>query len=132
MKRAMPAVLVSGLMLLAPAVARSQAGAPAAVRSPAAAPIQALEQAIETRSGALLLPGGGVGTLTVTPCTGCRPLNLLAGSTTTWMLGERPVAFEEVRRALAVGPRVPVLVFYRGSDRALLRLAARAPAEARR
>lgn len=112
------------LSLLAPA-ALAQA---AAARTPAPTPIHALEQAIETRSGALLLPGGGIGTLAVTPCTGCRPLALIAGTTTGWMLGERSVGFDELSRVLAAGPRVPVMVFYRGTDLSLLRVVARAPA----
>lgn len=125
-----PSTLAGLLLSLLPAAAAlAQAGAPAA-RAPAPAPIHALEQALETRSGALLLPGGGIGTLTVTPCTGCRPLALLAGSATGWMIGERSVGFAELSRVLAAGPRVPVLVFYRGSDLALLRLVVRAPTQA--
>jgi hypothetical protein len=89
------------------------------------APIRALEQALETRSGALLLPGGGVGTLTVTPCAGCRPLSLLAGATTAWMIGGRAVGFEELRRLLGANPRVPVMVFYDGRSQSLTRLVVR-------
>ncbi|MCU0757901.1 MAG: hypothetical protein MUF07_01705 [Steroidobacteraceae bacterium] len=93
-------------------------------------PIRALEQAIETRSGALLLPGGGLGTVTVTPCSGCRPLGLLAGGTTAWMIGERAVGYDDLRRVLQSNPRVPVLLFYDGRSRSLTRLVARAGAQA--
>lgn len=126
MTRASPPLAAVLLALLAPA---ALAQAPAA-RTPAPTPIHALEQAIETRSGALLLPGGGIGTLTVTPCSGCRPMALMAGAATGWLLGERRVGFDELNRALAAGPRVPVMVFYRGSDLSVLRVVARAPAEA--
>lgn len=124
---AMLAGLLLSLLPHAAALAQAAASTP---RAPAPTPIHALEQAIETRSGALLLPGGGIGTLTVTPCSGCRPLALLAGSTTGWMLGERSVGFAELSRVLATGPRVPVLVFYRGSDLALLRVVARVSSQA--
>lgn len=108
----------------APAASPARASAP----SPAPPPIRALEQAIETHSGALLLPGTAAGTLTVTPCAGCRPLTLLAGASTTWMLGDRAVGFAELRRVLQANPRLPVLVFYRSPDLALTRLVARAGA----
>ncbi len=134
-------LLLPLLLALLPAAARAQAAAPApagaapaasAARasspSPAPPPMRALEQAIETRSGALLLPGSAPGTLTVTPCTGCRPLSLLAGASTTWMLGDRAVGFAELRRVLQSNPRLPVLVFYRSRDLALTRLVARAGA----
>ena len=108
----------------APAASPARASAP----SPAPPPIRALEQAIETHSGALLLPGTAAGTLTVTPCAGCRPLTLLAGASTTWMLGDRAVGFADLRRMLQANPRLPVLVFYRSRDLALTRLVARAGA----
>ncbi len=101
-------------------------------QSPEAAPrgtgtIRALEQALETRSAAVALPAGGVGTLTVTPCARCQPVTMLAGSGSTWMLGDRVVAFDELRRALQSHPRAPVLVFYRGPGAALTRLVAQVP-----
>jgi hypothetical protein len=108
----------------APAASPARASAP----SPAPPPIRALEQAIETHSGALLLPGTAAGTLTVTPCAGCRPLTLLDGASTTWMLGDRAVGFADLRRMLQANPRLPVLVFYRSRDLALTRLVARAGA----
>lgn len=108
----------------APAASPARSSSP----SPAPPPMRALEQAIETHSGALLLPGSAAGTLTVTPCAGCRPLTLLAGASTTWMLGDRAVGFAELRRVLQANPRLPVLVFYRSRDLALTRLVARAGA----
>lgn len=121
---ASPATLVwIALAALAPLARPATADA-------ASAPIRALEQAVETRSGALLLPDDGIGTVTVTPCSGCRPLGLLAGSSTTWMLGDRPVDFGRLRRVLRSGARVPVIVYYDGRNRALTRLVARVPAEA--
>lgn len=110
------------------ATAQSPATVP---RASAPAPMHALEQAIETRSGAVILPTGGIGNVVVTPCAGCRPVAMLAGSDTRWLLGERRVGFAEVQRALAAGPRVPVLLFYQGPGGALTRLVARAPQAAR-
>lgn len=106
-------------------VAYAQSPAPAAARP--AGTIRALEQAIETRSDAVALPAGGVGTVTVTPCASCRPVTMLAGTASTWMLGDRPVGFEELRRALQSHPRAPVLVFYRGPGAGLTRLVAHVP-----
>jgi hypothetical protein len=103
----------------------SQAPAPAAARP--AGTIHALEQAIETRSDAVALPSGGVGAVTVTPCAKCRPVTMLAGTASVWMLGDRPVAFDELRRALQAHPRAPVLVFYRGAGAGLTRLIAQVP-----
>jgi hypothetical protein len=90
-------------------------------------PLRALEQAIETRSAAVALPAGGVGTVTVTPCAKCRPVTMLAGTASVWMLGDRVVAFDELQRALASNPRAPVLVIYRGTGEALTRLVAHVP-----
>jgi len=117
-------VLVLGAAFVAGA-AHAQAPAPAAARP--AGTIHALEQAIETRSDAVTLPAGGVGTVTVTPCATCRPVTMLAGTASTWMLGERPVGFDELQRALRSHPRAPVLVFYRGPGAALTRLVAHVP-----
>lgn len=114
-----PLMLSLLLAALLPATASAQS-------SPA--PLRALEQAIETHSGALLLPGSTPGTVAVTPCTGCRPLGLFAGASTTWMLGERAVSYEELRRALQSNSRLPVVVFYRSKDLALTRLVSRAGA----
>jgi hypothetical protein len=111
--------------LLTAGAAHAQAPAPSAARSTGT--IRALEQAIETRSDAVALPAGGVGTVTVTACAKCRPVTMLAGSASTWMLGDRPVGFEELRRALQSHPRAPVLVFYRGPGAALTRLVAQVP-----
>ena len=122
-----PLMLSLLLAALLPATATAQSS-PAPSRTPPPAPLRALEQAIETHSGALLLPGSTPGTVTVTPCTGCRPLGLFAGASTTWMLGERAVSYEELRRALRSNSRLPVVVFYRGKDLALTRLVSRAGA----
>jgi hypothetical protein len=116
-------VLVLGVVIAAD-VAHSKAPAPAAARP---GTIHALEQAIETRSGAVALPAGGIGTVTVTACATCRPVTMLAGTTSTWMLGDRPVGFDELQRALRSHPRAPVLVFYRGPGAALTRLIAHVP-----
>jgi hypothetical protein len=105
-------------------VTQAQAPAPAAR---AAGTIRALEQALETRGADVALPAGGIGTVTVTPCPKCPPVTMLAGSASSWVLGERPVAFDELRRALQSNPRAPVLVFYRGPGAEMTRLVARAP-----
>jgi len=105
--------------------AHSQLPTPAAARPEGT--IRALEQAIETRGDAVALPAGGVGTVTVTRCAKCGPVTMLAGTASIWLLGDRPVAFDELRRALQSHPRAPVLVFYRGSGGALTRLVAHVP-----
>jgi hypothetical protein len=115
------AALATTLLTAAPAQSQSP-GVPA--RAPGV--IRALEQALETRGADVALPAGGVGTVTVTPCTTCRPVTMLAGSTSAWMLGDRAVAFDEMRRALQSNPRTPVLVFYRGPGAELTRLVVRA------
>jgi len=112
-----------GALLLC-AIAQAQSPPPAA--RPAGT-IHAIEQAIETRAAALALPNGGVGTLVVTPCARCQPVSILAGSGSTWVLGDRAVGFEELRRALQMYPRAPVLVFYRGAGGELTRLIAQVP-----
>ena len=117
---------------IAAAIATLIAAGIAPAQTPAAAPrpagtIRALEQALETRGADVALPAGGTGTVTVTPCLRCRPVTMLAGSTSTWMLGDRVVAFDELRRALQSHPRAPVLVFYRGPGAALTRLIAQVP-----
>jgi hypothetical protein len=116
--------LLSIIALAASTVATAQA--PAA-RAAAPAPMHALEQALETRSGAVILPSGGIGNVVVTPCANCRPIAMLAGSETRWLLGARRVEFAELQRTLSASARVPVLVFYQGPGGALTRLVARVP-----
>jgi len=108
------------------AIGLVQAQAPPAAARPAGT-IRALEQALETRGADVTLPAGGIGTVTVTPCARCKPVTMLAGSTSTWMLGDRAVAFDELRRALQSHPRAPVMVFYRGPGTELTRLIAQVP-----
>lgn len=86
--------------------------------------IRAVEQVLETRGAAVALPAAGIGTVTVTPCDTCRPITMLAGSSSSWMLGARAVGFDELRRALLAEPRARVLVFYRGPGAELTRLVA--------
>lgn len=125
-------VLLAACLLATAAAGPARAQAPAAApRTPAPPPMHALEQALETRSGAVILPAGGIGNVVVTPCAGCRPVSMLAGGDTLWLLGERRVGFAELQRALASGPRVPVLVFYQGPGGAVTRLVARVPEAAR-
>ncbi len=124
MNLSVPRLAMSIGALLVCAIAHAQAPSPTA--RPVGT-IRAIEQAIETHAAALALPSGGVGTLVVTPCARCKPVSMLAGSGSTWMLGDRAVGFEELRRALQAYPRAPVLVFYRGAGAELTRLIAQVP-----
>ncbi len=124
MSVSVPRLAASVVALLLCAIAQAQSPAPAARPTGA---IHAIEQAIETRAAALALPSGGIGTLVVTPCASCQPVSMLAGSASIWMLGDRAVGFEELRRALQAYPRAPVLVFYRGAGAELTRLIAQVP-----
>lgn len=121
--------LASGhlLLLLLAAGAASAQSSGAATRP--VGTMHALEQALEIRGSDVQLPANGIGTVVVTPCPTCRPVTMLAGTASTWTLGHRPVAFDEMRRALQANPRAFVLVFFRGPGAGLTRLVAETPGD---
>lgn len=108
------AVLVGGLGAVAPATAAPPA-------------IVAVEQAVETAAAQLALPAGGVGTISLRPCTGCRPVSLLAGSTTRWIVADEALPFVEFSRLLAARPNAPVVVLYRRASGEITRVIAQLP-----
>ena len=95
----------------------------------AAAPaIVALEHAVETSAGQLELPAGGVGTIALQPCAGCKPVSLVASSSTQWNLAGQPIGFADFRQALAARPTTAVVVLYRPAGGLITRVFADAPA----
>lgn len=93
----------------------------------AAPPIVAMEQAVETSAGQLPLPGAGIGAMTLQPCARCRPVSLVAGSATRWIIGGQPLPFAEFSRTVALAPSAPVVVLYRAGSGEITRVIAQLP-----
>jgi hypothetical protein len=100
------------------------AGATANAAPPA---IVAVEQAVETSAGQLALPGGGVGAMNLQPCARCRPVSLLAVSSTRWIAGGQALPFAEFSRLAALRPAAPVVVLYRKGSGEITRVIAQLP-----
>lgn len=90
-------------------------------------PIVAVEQAVETSAGQLPLPGGGIGAMNLQPCARCRPVALLAVSSTRWIVGGQALPFVEFSRLLALRPAAPVVVLYRKGSGEVTRVIAQLP-----
>jgi hypothetical protein len=93
----------------------------------AAPPIVAVEQAVETSAGQLALPGSGIGAMSLQPCARCRPVSLLAGSSTRWIVGGQALPFADFSRLVALRPAAPVVVLYRKGSGEITRVIAQLP-----
>lgn len=117
-------VLASLAGVLASLAGALGAAAPATAAPPA---IVAVEQAVETSARDLALPAGGVGVISLRPCTGCRPVSLLAGTATRWIVAGEALPFAEFSRLLAGRPATAVVVLYRGGSGEITRVIAQLP-----
>ncbi len=90
------------------------------------AELKVIEQAIETRADAALLPAGPLSALVVTPCTGCPPLSLISSAQSRYFLGREPVSLDAFKQRLANRPTTMLLITYRKDTRELTRIIATA------
>ena len=94
--------------------------------------LKALELAVETSARDITLPAGEAGSISVLPCSGCKPLVLFTGARTRYFLDGRELPVAELRRAIA-GPSGAnlVLLYGRGSSQ-ITRVLATLPVAAAR
>ena len=76
------------------------------------APRWILEQAVEARASAVVLPSSATGMLVVSRCTSCAPQSFVTSSRTQYFVAQEPVALAALRSGFAVAPGTPVTVFY--------------------
>ncbi len=63
--------------------------------------LRAVELAVETSTRDITLPTGESGSISVTPCSGCKPLVLFTGARTRYFLDGQELPAADLRRALA-------------------------------
>ena len=73
----------------------------AANASAAPQTLRAVELAVETSTRNITLPAGDAGSISVTPCSGCKPLVLFTGARTRYFLDGQELPAAGLRRALA-------------------------------
>ncbi|MGD9597607.1 MAG: hypothetical protein AB7G76_06215 [Steroidobacteraceae bacterium] len=83
-----------------------------------------IEQAIEARADAVVLPSGAVGILVVTRCEGCAPASFATNAETRYLSTSGPTTLVDLRAGLRRAPRSPVTVFYDAQSRAITRVVA--------
>lgn len=88
------------------------------------------EGAYEVRLGAVVLPGSTAGHVIFTPCSGCDPVSLRVGASTTYTVNGAAVAFadfiaaaEGFRRLDGGNDNTGIYVFYDVDTRRVNRLA---------
>lgn len=87
-------------------------------------PYRILEQAIEARASAVVLPSGERGILVVTRCTGCAPESFATGTGTRYLAASGPVALANLRAAARAAPEAGLTVFYDAQSRKVTRVVA--------
>lgn len=95
-----------------------------AAAAPGSGPVQIVELAVEVAKDALVLPSGPGSTLVVTPCTGCRPLSLMASATTLYSIGGTEVSLAELRTWLRHQRDADFVILYARDTRTLTRVLA--------
>jgi len=118
MKHAMTAWMIPmlvGAALLADAVS----AAPQSLR--------AVELAVETSTRDIALPAGDAGSISVTPCSGCKPLVLFTGARTRYFLDGRELPVADLRRALAGRTDASLVLLYGRGTSQITRVIAAIP-----
>ena len=77
---------------------------------------------MESQASFVQLPEAAVGSLTASACAGCPSLTLQIAAGSTYLIGGRPVAFAEVRKALLADRQLQLLVTYFPANRQLSRI----------
>lgn len=85
-----------------------------------------LEQAIEVRASAIVLPSSAGGTLVVTRCTGCAPQSFVTTSRTRYQVASEPITLVALRAAFTAAPGAGLTVFYDSRSREVTRVIASA------
>jgi hypothetical protein len=100
------------LALLPTAIALAQTSGSGARNSSPTAGLRVVELAVEARAAELSLPLTEVGTVTVRACETCKPLPLLTGTRSRYLLDGEAVSLPVLRRALLAAPETGVVVLY--------------------
>ena len=74
--------------------------------------LRAVELAVETSTRDITLPAGEAGSISVTPCSGCKPLVLFTGARTRYFLGAQELPVADLRRALAGRTDASLVLLY--------------------
>ncbi len=99
---------------------------------PAAAGLRIAELALETSGRDLALPSTDVGMTSVRACETCRPVSLLLGTRSRFLLDGESTNLPALRAALAAAPQASVVVLYARGGTEITRIIATSPPAARR
>jgi hypothetical protein len=99
---------------------------------PVAAGLRIAELALETSGRDLVLPTTDVGTTSVRACETCRPVSLLLGTRSRFLLDGEATDLPSLRAALAAAPQTSVVVLYARGGTEITRIIATSPPAARR
>lgn len=90
------------------------------------------ELALETSGRDLVLPSTDVGMTSVRSCEACRPVSLLLGTRSRFLLDGKATSLPALRAALAAAPQASVVVLYARGGTEITRIIATSPPVARR
>lgn len=90
----------------------------------ALAEIRALELAVETTAGAIVLPSAPPSSVALTPCKGCSPMLVRTTERSRYFLNGEAVSLQTLKRALQARPNAFVVVIYDRKTGELRRLRA--------
>jgi hypothetical protein len=94
--------------------------------------LRAVELAVETSTRDITLPAGEAGSISVTPCAGCKPLVLFTGARTRYFLDGRELPVADLRRALAGRTDASLVLLYGRGTTQVTRVIASVPDVAQR
>lgn len=103
-----------------------------ASRNASVTSLRIAELALETSGRDLELPSTDVGMTSVRSCETCRPVSLLLGTRSRFLLDGEATGLPALRAALAAAPQASVVVLYARGGTEITRIIATSPPAARR
>ncbi len=89
--------------------------------------LRAVELAVETSTRDITLPASEAGSISVTPCSGCKPLVLFTGARTRYFLDGQELPAADLRRALAGRTDASLVLLYGRGTSQITRVIAAIP-----
>lgn len=87
----------------------------------ATATLRIVEQGVETTTLSVSLPDEAAGSISVTPCGGCKPLLLQLAPSSLYFIGKAAVSYAELK-SLARSSARQLDIFYEAKGRTITRL----------
>jgi hypothetical protein len=122
-------VLSCAMLAAQPAIAQT---GDRASRNATPTTLRIAELALETSGRDLTLPATDVGMTSVRSCETCRPVSLLLGTRSRFLLDGEATSLPALRATLAAAPQTSVVVLYARGGSEITRIIATSPPAARR